>query len=121
MFRPTYLLSGLAATDLQARDFYYLINTLMSIVDKVYVCIREKSLLRLARLSSILLLGVFKSNTPFNSINRQSWKRLTTRIIRSSKSKNTSSFICMSEEMTYHKLMASPIQYKLIKKIHCVG
>lgn len=40
--RPTYLLSGLDATSIYTRGFYYLINTWTSIIDKVDIYIRKK-------------------------------------------------------------------------------
>ena len=67
-FRSVCSPSGLSVTGLHIRDFYYFVNTL---TDKIYIYIKEKFELYLARLLSILLLRIFKSTTSHNLTNRQ--------------------------------------------------
>lgn len=117
-FRPTCLLSGLSATSLHIRGFYYLVNTL---TNEVNICTREKSLLHSAKFLLLPPPRILKSDTPHNSTSEQVGRRLTTWIINSSISVNTPLYIRTSEKAIYYKLMMLLILCRLIEKVDYKG
>ncbi len=64
---------------------------------------------------------MLESGICYDSTNRQSTRKLTTKIICSSVGINTISYIYISKEVKYHKPVALLIQYRLIKKVDCIG
>ncbi len=72
---PICSLLELSATGLHTRNLCHLVNIL---TNKADVCIREKSSLCLAGLSSLLSSRIFKSGISPNSTRGQSAKKLTT-------------------------------------------